>query len=106
VRPARLHFFNEQDAPKLEAPFADALVAMHLEALGAGVTMWLRDLRMAARACGDVSMFSLEGCVQQGFLARLLGFDWDGPVAPVSRWRRVATATVRAAVTRVSRLVE
>lgn len=64
-----------------------------------------RDLRVAARACGDVSIFSLEGCVQQGFLARLLDFDWDGPVAPASRWPRVATATVRAAVSGLSRLL-
>jgi hypothetical protein len=37
--------------------------------------------------------------------ARLLDFDWDGPVAPASRWPRVAIATVRAAVSGVSRLV-
>lgn len=44
MRPARLHFFNEQDAPELEALFADAGVVRHLQALGAGVTMGLRDL--------------------------------------------------------------
>lgn len=64
-----------------------------------------RDLRVAARACGDVSIFSLEGCVQQGFLARLSDFDWDGPVTPVKRWPRMATAMARATVSGVARLL-
>jgi hypothetical protein len=41
-----------------------------------------RDLRLAQRWTDDIHIFSLEGCVQQGFLQRLLGFDWDSPVTP------------------------
>jgi hypothetical protein len=58
-----------------------------------------RDLRLAARLADDVGIFSLEGCVRQGFLERLRAFDWDGPVAlpvaeaaTVDRWRMVARA--------------
>jgi hypothetical protein len=39
-----------------------------------------RDLRLAARACRDVSVFSLEGCAERGWLERLRGFDWDARV--------------------------
>jgi hypothetical protein len=56
-----------------------------------------RDLRLASRHAGDVGVFSLEGCVRQGFLARLREFDWDAPVvlpiaeaAAIDRWRTVA----------------
>ena len=54
-----------------------------------------RDLRLARRWTGDVHVFSLEGCVAQGFLARLRDFDWTlevrAPAAPrrllaVLRW--------------------
>ncbi len=41
-----------------------------------------RDLRLAACRCADIHVFSLEGCVQQGFLRPLLDFDWDLPVQP------------------------
>ena len=36
-----------------------------------------RDLRLAGRWCDKVHVFSLEGCVHQGFLARLRHFDWE-----------------------------
>lgn len=39
-----------------------------------------RDLRLATRTCRDVSVFSLEGCVQHGWLERLVDFDWDAAV--------------------------
>ena len=39
-----------------------------------------RDLRIAARACSDISVFSLEGCARHGHLARLIDFDWEAPV--------------------------
>lgn len=39
-----------------------------------------RDLRLAARWSNDIYLFSLEGCVRQGFLARLKAFDWSQPV--------------------------
>jgi hypothetical protein len=41
-----------------------------------------RDLRLARRWNRDIAVFSLEGCVQQGFLGRLRTFDWDGPAMP------------------------
>ena len=36
-----------------------------------------RDLRLARCSCDDIHIFSLEGCVQQGFLEPLIKFDWD-----------------------------
>lgn len=41
-----------------------------------------RDLRLAARHCDEIYIFSLEGCVRQGFLERLADFDWQGPADP------------------------
>ncbi len=35
-----------------------------------------RDLRIAWQWNDDIHLFSLEGCVRQGFLARLRTFDW------------------------------
>lgn len=39
-----------------------------------------RDLRLAWLWCDDLFVFSLEGCVQQGFLERLQTFAWDLPM--------------------------
>ena len=48
-----------------------------------------RDLRLARRQTDDIHVFSLEGCVQQGFLERLRTFDWDGPVTlPLDQARK------------------
>jgi hypothetical protein len=63
-----------------------------------------RDLRVAARACADVSVFSLEGCVQQGFLARLVDFDWAAPLTPTPLAPRAGLAVARAVMAGVSRL--
>jgi len=41
-----------------------------------------RDLRLARSQTEDIHVFSLEGCVQQGFLQRLHSFDWEGSVTP------------------------
>ncbi len=41
-----------------------------------------RDLRLAQSCTRDIHIFSLEGCVQQGFLKRLRSFEWDGPFTP------------------------
>jgi hypothetical protein len=41
-----------------------------------------RDLRLCVMQDKPVHIFSLEGCVEQGFLARLNTFDWNQP-APV-----------------------
>ena len=43
-----------------------------------------QDLRIAAKSVRDIHIFSLEGCVQQGFLERLDGFDWARKPAPQS----------------------
>jgi hypothetical protein len=40
-----------------------------------------RDLRLAYQLKKPVHIFSLEGCVNEGYLARLRTFDWDGPVS-------------------------
>jgi hypothetical protein len=38
-----------------------------------------RDMRLAAKCCHDIHIFSLEGCIEQGFLERLHDFDWYQP---------------------------
>ncbi len=40
-----------------------------------------RDLRMAYRWSDDIFIFSLEGCVEQGFFSRLRDFDWEQALA-------------------------
>jgi hypothetical protein len=61
-----------------------------------------RDLLLAARVCDDVSIFSLEGCLEQGFLPRVAELDWDAEVpAPSTLALRVALKTARA----MSRLI-
>jgi len=54
-----------------------------------------RDLQYAWHWCNDIYIFSLEGCVQQGYLSRLKEFGWEGPLLYptqqsmlVGRWRR------------------
>lgn len=63
-----------------------------------------RDLRLAARACDDVSVFSLEGCVQRDFLARLVDLDWAAPVA-VPRLQRAGARVVTGAARGLARLL-
>ncbi|MBC7233593.1 MAG: hypothetical protein H5T68_10195 [Chloroflexi bacterium] len=41
-----------------------------------------RDLLLAHCWTDDIHIFSLEGCVQQGFLSRLPDFDWEAPIVP------------------------
>lgn len=46
-----------------------------------------RDLRIANRCCqGDVHVFSLEGCVERGYLKRLRNFDWNQNAACPWHW--------------------
>lgn len=65
-----------------------------LGSTGGGVTMeglvdtrsltweqFRRDLLLAARLNTQLYIFSLEGCAGQGFLPRLVNFDWSQPVA-------------------------
>jgi hypothetical protein len=40
-----------------------------------------RDLRLCVMQEKPIHIFSLEGCVEQGFLSKLNTFDWDQPVA-------------------------
>ncbi len=62
--------------------------------LGGGVTVggvdqiapltwdeFTRDLLLARRWCDAIHVFSLEGAVRQGFLARLRNFEWTQPPA-------------------------
>jgi hypothetical protein len=49
-----------------------------------------RDLRLAGCRHDEIFVYSLEGCVHQGFLARLRGFDWEQTVtAPLETAGRV-----------------
>jgi len=49
-----------------------------------------RDLRLAWYWCEDLYIFSLEGCVRQGYMGRLKGFQWDYPILlPDDQIRRV-----------------
>jgi hypothetical protein len=49
-----------------------------------------RDLRLACRLTNEIFIFSLEGCVREGYLEPLVGFDWDAPVPiPAAETRRV-----------------
>ena len=56
-----------------------------------------RDLRLAVRWTHDLHVFSLEGCVRQGFLTRLKTFDWDAPVDPPLMGARRVEVVRRAA---------
>lgn len=38
------------------------------------------DLRLAWYYCEDIHLYSLEGCLQQGFMPRLKEFLWDVPI--------------------------
>jgi len=89
--------------------YAPEAQAVALGSTGGGVTVggadkvrpldWnelSRDLRLARRWVSDIYIFSLEGCVREGFLERIKGFDWDhaftpplGVAAHVSQFRRV-----------------
>lgn len=39
-----------------------------------------KDLRLCVRQDKPIHVFSLEGCVEQGFLSKLNTFEWDEPV--------------------------
>ncbi len=53
-----------------------------------------RDLLVVARSCPDVHVFSLEGCVAHGHLARLVDLDWARkPSAPAVQRGAATVAT-------------
>ncbi len=56
--------------------------------------VFLRDLRIAAHYTDTVHIFSLEGCVERGWLSKLADMDWDTPVA-LSRLYRAEAHLVR-----------
>jgi hypothetical protein len=50
-----------------------------------------RDLRLAWYWTDQLYVFSLEGCIEQGFLTKLADFEWDRPIFfPESSAERVA----------------
>jgi hypothetical protein len=55
------------------------------------------DLLAAAAHCRDLYVFSLEGCIRQGMLERLVSIDWRRPAPPVgaAAARRAARARRR-----------
>ncbi len=56
-----------------------------------------RDLLLAHAAGKTMHIFSLEGCVRQGFLTRLLSFDWNQPVlAPAATHLHLARVLLQA----------
>lgn len=49
-----------------------------------------RDLRQAWVFSNDIHVFSLEGCVRQGYFERLISFEWDKPIIePVDQAEKV-----------------
>jgi hypothetical protein len=50
-----------------------------------------------------VSVFSLEGCVENGHLARLIDFDWDAPVE-LPAHQRWGAETIRSSARVLARL--
>lgn len=92
--------------------YAPEAASVGVGSLGGGVTVggadqiapltwdeFTRDLLLAQRWCDAVHVFSLEGAVRQGFLARLRDFDWTQPPAipwaafrGVERFRRALRA--------------
>jgi hypothetical protein len=60
-----------------------------------------RDLRLAWYWCDDLYIFSLEGCVQQGFLSKMRTFTWDFPIlmpessrVRVDAWRQMLRSSM------------
>ena len=53
-------------------------------------TELVRDLRLARQWSDEIFVFSLEGCVERGYLERLVGLDWDVTInLPLRQSRRV-----------------
>lgn len=50
-----------------------------------------RDLRLCVLQDKPIHIFSLEGCVSQGFLSKLNTFDWDAPVSIPGKTTRIRT---------------
>jgi hypothetical protein len=97
-----LMLYSSLFSPALLESFGPEARAIGIGSTGGGVdplpklgwSRFERDLRLASGWCDDVSIFSLEGCVEQGFLPRLLDFDWAAP-APRSPPRHVLSLARR-----------
>ena len=96
-------------------PYGHALLelyAPHFQSIAVGVTgggveegldpppdmSWeefARDLRIAARHTRELYVFSLEGCVENGYLQRLSSFDYGEPVHIDPAMLREAEAWIR-----------
>jgi hypothetical protein len=84
--------FVRPDGAGFLASYAPQAQAIALGVTGGGVDAGIeppppltweefsRDLRLAWNWCEDLFIFSLEGCIQQGFLERLKTFEWDRPI--------------------------
>ncbi len=100
--------FRKFGGPGVLASYAEGARSIAVGSTGGGVTVagfdqirpldWKelsRDLLLARRFSDDLFVFSLEGCVEQGFLEPLVEFDWDAEVRlpagrtdAVNRFRR------------------
>lgn len=49
-----------------------------------------RDLRLARQGTNDIHIFSLEGCLEQGFMPKIASFDWNIQIKPVHPWHELA----------------
>ena len=49
-----------------------------------------RDLRLAKQRTGNIHIFSLEGCVEQGFMEKIISFDWNITEKPAHPWFELA----------------
>jgi hypothetical protein len=63
------------------------------------------DLRIAAKYKKPIHIFSLEGCVQQNFLSRLITFTWDEP-APEPLLNRAFVETSRGTLQSLAWIIE
>jgi hypothetical protein len=55
-----------------------------------------RDLRLCVMRQKPIHIFCLEGCIKQGFLSRLVAFDWDKPTSLPDSTTRVHAIRVHA----------
>ena len=82
--------FTRPLGPAMLCSYAPDAGAIAIGSTGGGVDIsapeplswqeFARDLLLAYRWSDDIFVFSLEGCVEQGFLEPLLSFDWEAPV--------------------------
>jgi len=105
--------FLRPNGAGLIASYAPEAQAVGLGSTGGGVDIefgsfepldWdelARDLRLSWHWCEDLYVFSLEGCVEKGFLEQLKQFTWDYPIlmphtsqARVDGWRRALRSSL------------